>query len=347
MRLGAIAALGGSTRGFAQTPIAADATTAVHDRFVSITSWPYEGDIDSAKTELKPLIRLMQQQPGFMTLSFIEDDTAIHLVTFFLDKETSDTALQVLDKWIDDPDRAIFDQEPERDSGSAFLRSQLTAGCRCTASDDDPCGTDELICCPLTDGERGLCMTAATICPVLGDEPEEESTDDPPAGSVGGSNCSGEGCRCTDSQSNTCDSGLSCCGADHPGGTGVCMTTCPCGNEGCACIAAVVNTCDDGLTCCAPGEIGGAGTCQYECSCTGEGCACSVGVDGTCNDDLSCCGIGSQNPGSIGVCLTACATDAYCPGSDGCECGDVWQCNDDLICCGADESGTGICQAAC
>jgi hypothetical protein len=126
------------------------------------------------------------------------------------------------------------------------------------------------------------------------------------------------------------------------------MAVCPCGSEGCECIAAVVNTCDEGLTCCAPGEIGGQGTCQTRCSCTAIGCACTTGVDGACDEGLACCGIGSNAPGSIGACLTECATDSPCPGSEGCECGAVWKCDDGLICCGATEDGeTGICHAEC
>lgn len=333
----------------AQHALAQEATSIATDRYISIGFYPYEGDFDSAKTELKPLLRLMQQQPGFITLSFIAGLEAIYLVTTFLDQTTSEAGHRALDEWIAQSGGVALIEPPEQDSGAVFLRSQLSAGCPCNTSDDDPCGTDALICCPITDGERGLCMTAATICPVLGDEIDDDPTATATAIPVAApSSCSSEGCSCVSGISSSCDAGLSCCGGGDLGGTGTCLPTCPCGSEGCACVAAEISTCDEGLTCCAPGEIGGAGTCQYACTCSYEGCSCTTGVAGTCDAGLQCCGIFSQEPGSIGACLSACAPPSRCPGSENCECSIYWLCNDGLTCCGLSESEpTGICQTAC
>lgn len=348
VRLSAAAALGMVARPSVQPAIAQETTPVAAGRYISIAFYPYDGGFGDAKTELKPLIRLMQQQPGFITLSFIEGDQAIYLVTTFLDKTTSDAGHQVLDEWIASSAGTALASTPERDQGEVFLRSDLGAGCPCNTSDDDPCGTGELVCCPLTDGERGFCMTAATICPVMGDENEDAPSATSTAIPTATSSCTWEGCKCIGGSPNSCDPGLSCCGAGEPGETGICMTTCPCGGEGCACIAAEVNTCDDGLICCAPGEIGGAGTCQYSCACTSEGCSCTTGVDGACDPGLVCCGIFSQEPGSIGACLSACAPPSPCPGAENCECSVFWPCNDGLICCGLSDSEiTGICQTAC
>lgn len=352
-RLGAGVALGLGAHHRLRPAVAQDAATTVDDRFVSIAVYPHDGDIADARTALKPLVRTMQQQPGFITMSFIDGDEAIYLVMHFLDQTTSEAGRRILDEWI-----GAIDQEAgiigpsEWSGGDVFLRSRLGAGCRCNPNDDDPCGSDDLVCCPVAAENRGFCMAAATTCPAIGaddpapdGEPSATATSIPPTAVT---MCTIDGCACVAGVQNACEDGLSCCGADHPGGIGICMATCPCGGEGCACVAGVVNTCDSGLTCCAPGEIGGVGTCQYVCTCTGEGCACTTGVDGACDDGLSCCGIGSQASGSIGVCLTACAADAPCPGAEGCECGAVWKCNDGLICCGATSTdGTGICEVEC
>lgn len=353
-RASAAVALGSTTLGNAPATIAQDAGTTATHRFVALSYYPYDGDFEDAKTALKPLLRMMQEQPGFITLSFVEEEGQICLVTSFLDKATSDAGTSVMDAWIASSDQTVLSGDPERDSGAVFLRSQQGSGCWCSTEDDDACGTDALVCCGTADDDRGICLPAATTCPSAGDDEtvdtEEETVDDPTPTSTATAttSCTGEGCDCVAGVAGTCDDGLSCCGASVLGGSGTCLSSCPCGSEGCYCVAAVISTCDDGLICCAPGEIGGEGTCQYSCACGDEGCACTTGVDGACNDGLSCCGIGSTLPGSIGVCLTACAAPEYCPGNDGCECGAVWKCNQDLVCCGATADGeTGICQSAC
>ncbi len=330
---------------------AQDTKTTTADRFLSIASYPWDGDIETAKTELKPLLRLMQQQPGFITLAFIEGSEALYLVTTFLDESTSAAGMHVLEEWIVSTEQETLTDPSEQARGASFLRSSLGAGCPCHTDDDDPCGDDDLVCCPTGSGDRGFCMTAITICPAFDEETGDDQAAPTPLVSVpsdGTPVCTHAGCTCVGGQPDSCDDGLSCCGANASGDAGVCMTTCPCGSEGCTCIAAEVSTCDDGLICCAPGEIGGVGTCQYACTCSGEGCACTTGLDGTCDTGLVCCGIGSQAPGSIGVCLTFCDTSAPCPGAEGCECGPIWKCNDGLICCGAvHDDDPGICGSDC
>jgi hypothetical protein len=353
VRLGAGAALAAAIPGRASIAAVQDAVTTATDRFVSLAFYPFEGDIDEAKTALKPLIRVMQQQPGFLTMSFIEGDEAIYLVTTFLDKTTSDAGIKALEDWIGSSGQGVLTGEPERDSGAVFLRSELAAGCWCTVEEEGGCGSEDLYCCAPSDDDKGICLTVATICPGTQDEeaeddeaptPKPTATVEPTATAAG---CTSEGCDCVAGSSGSCDAGLTCCGVDVLRGTGMCMSDCPCGDAGCACIGSALNTCGAGLTCCAPGAAGGQGTCQQACSCTGEGCACTTGVDEACDEGLSCCGIGSSAPGSIGACLSACATDSPCPGAENCECGDVWKCNEGLVCCGADDGGAGICAEEC
>jgi len=358
VRLGAGAMLGAAGLSAARVAAQQDAASLAAGRFVSLAFYPFDGDFDEAKTALKPLIRLMQQQPGFITMSFIEGDEAIYLVTAFLDKTTSDTGMAALEEWIGASGQAVLAGEPERDSGAVFLRSELPVGCWCRIDDENACGSDDLYCCAAPDDDQGICLTVATICPGTQDEETEDDEEDPtptptpaPAATAATTattaSCTSAGCDCVAGSDTDCDDGLTCCGMDVLRGTGICMSGCPCGSEGCDCVGSALNTCDAGLICCAPGAIGGQGTCQSACTCTSEGCACTTGVDGACDEGLSCCGIGSTAPGSIGACLTACATDSPCPGAEGCECGDVWKCNDGLICCGATVGGSGICAEEC
>lgn len=356
VRLGAAAALAAAIPRSLPAAARQDAETIAAGRFVALAFYPFDGDIDEATTALKPLIRLMQQQPGFITMAFIEGSESIYLVTTFLDKTTSDAGMQVLEEWIASSEQSILTGDPERDNGGVFLRSELETGCWCRIEDEIACGSDELYCCAPADDDQGVCLTVATICPGTQDEASSDEEDDPtptpsptaaaaptavPAG------CTSAGCDCIAGLDGNCDAGLICCGMDVLRGTGICMSDCPCGGEGCDCIGSALNTCDAGLVCCAPGAIGGHGTCQYACTCTSEGCSCTTGVDGDCDDGLVCCGIGSTAPGSIGACLTACATNSPCPGAEGCECGDLWKCNDGLTCCGATAGGSGICAAEC
>jgi hypothetical protein len=353
VRLGAGVVLGAAGLGSVTAAVQPEANAAAAGRFVSLAFYPFDGDIDEATTALKPLIRLMQQQPGFITMAFIEGDEAIYLVTTFLDKTTSDAGMTVLEGWLASDAQDVLTGEPERDSGDVFLRSEQATGCWCRIDDENACDSDELYCCAPADDEQGVCLTVATICPGTQDEESDDEEDPTPtptattAPTAAAAGCTSAGCDCVAGSAASCDDGLTCCGVDVLLGTGVCMSDCPCGSEGCDCVGSALNTCDPGLICCAPGAIGGQGTCQSACTCTSEGCACTTGDDGACDDGLSCCGIGSTAPGSIGACLTACATNSPCPGSDGCECGDVWKCNDGLTCCGATVSGSGICAASC
>jgi hypothetical protein len=165
-RVGAVAALGAMAPGGMRVATAQDAPATIPaDRFVALAYYPYLGDIEEAKAALKPLLRLMQQQPGFITMSFIDGDEQIYLVASFLDKTTSDAGMAVLDGWIAAGDRQVLGTDAERDSGGVFLRSELDAGCWCSTGDEDACGSDDLYCCGIADDDRGICLTAATICP--------------------------------------------------------------------------------------------------------------------------------------------------------------------------------------
>ena len=179
VRLGAGAMLGAAGLSAARVAAQQDAASLAAGRFVSLAFYPFDGDFDEAKTALKPLIRLMQQQPGFITMSFIEGDEAIYLVTAFLDKTTSDTGMAALEEWIGASGQAVLAGEPERDSGAVFLRSELPVGCWCRIDDENACGSDDLYCCAAPDDDQGICLTVATICPGTQDEETEDDEEDP------------------------------------------------------------------------------------------------------------------------------------------------------------------------
>jgi hypothetical protein len=338
----------------ARIAVAQDASTTAIDRYIAVRTYAYDSTREKAEAELPDLVTHMEEQPGFVGFSCVWGDGEIYLVTTFLDETSSIPGLETIEWWIETHIQSTLYGDYDQTAGTVISRSKLTAGCPCDLEDDDdPCGSDLLVCCPVSDieGDPGVCLTAETTCPVDGDESAEDeddttlSLDDitPTAGAASSSTCTSAGCSCPD---GVCDSGLTCCGS-----TGTCETFCPCGSEGCHCIGSVINTCDAGLICCAPGEIGGDGTCQYACSCSYEGCSCTTGIDGACDAGLSCCGIFSSDPGNIGACLSICqdVSSNLCPGADGCECipDTAWICNDGLICCGAGIDESGICASAC
>lgn len=331
----------------------AETTTAI-DRYIAVRTYTYDSTLEKATAELPDLVAHMEEQPGFIGIACVWGETEIYLVVTFLDEETSVPGMETIDWWIETHIQSTLYGDYEQATGKVFSRSTLTAGCPCDLEDDDdPCGSDLLVCCPVseTEGDPGVCLTAETTCPAVGgmdDDPSDEdltlSADDiTPTASAGATSCSSEGCACP---TGVCDTGLACCTS-----TGTCKYACPCGYEGCYCVGGVDNTCDSGLICCAPGEIGGDGTCQYSCACSSEGCACTTGVDGACDSGLTCCGIFTSEFGNIGACLSSCSNGSTnpCPGADGCECipGTSWICNAGLVCCGADAGESGICASSC
>jgi hypothetical protein len=354
--VGAAAALGASTlpgprRSMAQV---AEETTAV-DRYIAVRTYTYDSTLEKATAELPDLVTHMEEQPGFVDIACVWGETEIYLVVTFLDESSSVPGMETIDWWIETHIQSTLYGDYEQTAGEVILRSSVKVGCPCDPEDDDdPCGSDELVCCPTPDveGVAGICLTAETTCPSLDGESEEDETseddltlsaDDAATSSGNGTStgCTTQGCTCPN---GICDAGLICCSS-----SGTCEYSCSCGYEGCHCIGSVVNTCDPGLICCAPGEIGGDGTCQYACTCGNEGCSCTTGVE-SCNAGLVCCGIFSSDPGSIGACLTSCSTDNNpCPGSEGCECipDTAWLCNNGLVCCGANGGESGICATAC
>jgi hypothetical protein len=351
---GAAVALGASTRPNTRIAAAqvAEETTAV-DRYIAVRTFSYDSTREKAEAELPDLVAHMEEQPGFVSIACVWGETEIYLVVTFLDEATAVPGMETIDWWIETHIQSTLYGDYQESGGKVFSRSRLMAGCPCDLEDeDDPCGSDLLVCCPSPEGESefGVCLTAETTCPGVGGESEDPSDEDltlspddmtPTPEAL--SNCTSQGCACPD---GTCDAGLTCCGS-----TGTCEPSCPCGSVGCHCIGSVINTCDEGLVCCAPGEIGGEGTCQYECTCSYEGCACTTGATDACDVGLVCCGIFSSDPGNIGVCLSSCSpTSNPCPGGEGCECipNTMWTCNGGLVCCGATDSGeSGICQSTC
>ncbi|MEZ4506905.1 MAG: hypothetical protein R2848_13910 [Thermomicrobiales bacterium] len=338
---------------YRSTVLAQSERTTAIDRYIAVRTFAYDSTREKAEAELPDLVAHMEEQPGFVGIECVWGETEIYLIVTFLDEATSVPGMETIDWWIETHIQSTLYGDFEQSEGKVVLRSFLFAGCPCDLEDDDdPCGSDLLVCCPVSEseGEPGVCLSAETTCPAGGgadDDPSDEeltlSAGDltPIAGAA--VSCTSEGCDCPD---GICDAGLACCTS-----TGTCQYTCPCGYEGCYCVGSVVNTCDDGLICCAPGEIGGEGTCQYSCSCSYEGCSCTTGVDGACDAGLSCCGIFSSDPGNIGACLSSCSNGSTnpCPGADGCECipGTSWICNAGLVCCGAEAGESGICASSC
>jgi hypothetical protein len=351
LRTGAGAALGAVALGNMSPALAQDPDTGIKDRFISIRTYPYTGPIEAAQAGLKDLVVLMQQQPGFISIDFVDGDNAIYVIATFLDKSSAVAAAKEEDAWIEDHGQAILSGDPEIHSGPVFLRSELHVGCGCTTGVEDSCNSSRLTCCATTAdaGGPGICLTTATTCPAAaGAEPTPAPTEAPTEAPA----CTAEGCACTSGTEGACDGGLCCVGADTPGGAGTCSSNCgepACTAEGCACTAGVDGACDDGLCCGGADTPGGAGTCTSDCgggNCTSEGCACTAGTDGACDEGL-CCG-GASGPGGAGACTSDCG-DGGCTG-EGCACteGVDGTCSGDLVCCGASEpGGAGTCQAAC
>jgi hypothetical protein len=362
IRASAGAALGAVALGKLAPTLAQDDDTTVKDRFVSIRTYPYTGPIEAAQSGLKDLVSLMEQQAGFISIDFVDGDDAIYVIATFLDKATAVAAAKEEDAWIDEHAQAILSGKPEIHSGDVFLRSELHAGCACTAGVDDACNSSRLTCCATTaePGGPGVCLTTATTCPAVeGAAPAATSTpaEEPTAGPTDIPACTGEGCDCIAGTENACDEGLTCCGASEPGGAGVCQSACSgggCTSEGCSCLGGFEDACDPGLSCCGAGEQG-IGTCLSDCGdsgCTGNGCACVTGVEGVCDAGLTCCATENNGPGSPGSCvpLDQCGAADPCPGGEGCECTDGvdGSCSGELVCCGASEpGGSGTCQGAC
>lgn len=342
---------------------AQDPETTAKDRFVSIRSYPYSGPIDIARAGLKGLIPVMYEQPGFLSIQFVQGDGEIHLVSVYLDETSALAGLDQMDTWIAERAQAILRGEPGRISGPVFLRSELNTGCPCQTGDEDACNSDRLVCCGTTDAEDGpgVCLTPVTTCPGSQTEETDDETDSgngatPSATSTatasGDTSCSGAGCACIIGVDGTCDGGLQCCGSGEVGAVGVCASDCSgvCTGVGCGCIAGADGGCDAGLQCCSTGGPGSIGACFSDCGgggCTADGCACDAGVEGACDDGLECCG---AEPGALGICQVSCESVGICPGGNGCSCteGVDGECNGGLVCCGAGEpGGPGFCQIAC
>lgn len=349
LRAGAGAALGVVALGKLAPALAQDPETTVKDRFISVRTYPYTGEISAARDGLKELVPLMEEQPGFISIDFVAGSESIYIVASFLDMTTAVAASKVEDAWIAENAEEILPGKPDIHSGDVFLRSELHTGCGCPTGVEDACNSDRLVCCGTTDldGGPGICLTAATICPAIeSTAPAATAVPPPPTEAPA---CTGAGCWCLGGVEGACDTGLVCC-ASVPGGEGSCMTEAecypPCTGEGCACIAGTEGACDEGLQCCAD-TPGGQGTCAYDCggsACTWEGCACTSGTEGACDAGLQCC---ADTPGGTGICAVECG--GPCTG-EGCACigGTEGACDTGLECCSTGDPGSsGTCQVAC
>ena len=267
--------------------IAQDESTTAVDRHIAVRTYAYDSTREKAEAELPDLVAHMEEQPGFIAINCVWGDGEIYLVVTFLDETSAVPGIEIIDWWIETHIQSTLYGDHAQSGGTVIVRSNLMAGCPCDLEDeDDPCGSDLLVCCPASEveGDPGVCLTAETTCSWNGGESEEEPTEEEltlsaddmtPTSAAASSDCTSQGCGCPD---GVCDTGLACCTS-----TGTCEFFCPCGYEGCHCIGSVVNTCDAGLICCAPGEIGSDGTCQYSCACSYEGCSCTTGVEGACD----------------------------------------------------------------
>ncbi len=343
------AALGAVTLFRGSTAFAQRADVTVKDRFISIRTYPYTGNIADAATGLKGLVPLMEQQPGFISIDFVDGNDEIHVVATFLDKSSAIAAAKAEDTWISENAAEILAGKPSINSGPTFLRSELHTGCGCTTGTADPCGSDRLVCCGTTnlDGGPGVCLTEATTCPAVdGPTPTATSipaqpTEVPVEVPTDVPTCTGDGCSCIGGVEGGCDDGLVCC-ADTPGGYGTCLTDAECNptctGDGCACIGGAEGGCDSGLVCCAD-TPGGSGSCVAESvcypTCTAEGCACDAGTSGACDDGLCC--VGSAAPGGQGTCSTDCGTGSCTSEGCACDASDLGSCDDGLACCGTCE----------
>jgi hypothetical protein len=270
MRAGAGAALGAVALGALRPAAAQDADTTVTDRFISVRTYPYNvGTEEVARQGLQGLVGVMEQQPGFIAFELVYTGDSILAISAFLDQTSAVAAAEQEDAWITANASAILRGTPTIQSGDVFLRSNLGTGCGCATGTEDPCGSDALVCCGISDlpGGSGVCLTTQTTCPAVPATPASPTVE--PA-------CTGENCACNGGVQGACDDGLVCCqGAESvPGGPGTCLAEADCNpatpspvctGEGCQCASGTENPCDDGLECCGATMPGGPGTCQSSC----------------------------------------------------------------------------------
>ncbi len=357
MRAGAGAAVGAVALGKITSIAAQDPDTTPKDRFISVRTYAYTGTEQEAAAGLGGIIRVMEQQPGFISYNMVFGKGQILAISTFLDETTAVAAAQQENSWISSNAANLLPNAPTIESGDVFVRSDIDAGCSCITGTQNPCNSERLSCCPTTDrmGGPGVCLTSETTCPESTPaEPTATAAPPPPPTDVPA--CTGEGCACNGGVQDACDDGLVCCGVSVPGGPGTCMTEdeCnpPCTGEGCDCTAGTQNPCDDGLCCVGADTPGGTGTCSSDCGdggCTSEGCNCTTGEDGNCDSGLVCCAADMTDPGSPGTCMTTCDS-SDCNGQEGCPCmsGTQNPCNDGLECCGGDTpGGQGTCSSSC
>jgi hypothetical protein len=359
---------------------AQDGSVTTDSRFISVRRYDFSGSIDDARAALHDLIRVMEQQPGFIRFDLVDaGDNGILAISTFLSRDMAIAAASEEDAWIDQNANDVLPGDPEILSGDVFLRSDIHTGCGCITGTQDPCNSERLTCCPTTDrmGGPGICLTNETTCPAVGGEeptatavaPTQTAAPEPTVAPVEPTAtateepaCTGEGCACNTGVEGACDDGLVCCTGDPdaaPGAPGVCRTEdeCGCTAEGCHCNGGVEGNCDDGLVCCQdePGTPGGAGTCVTtdNCApppCTSEGCTCATGTQNPCDQGLVCCNTDpNAAPGAPGTCRSEDACECT---AEGCHChaGVDGACDDGLTCCQGEPAipgGPGICQATC
>jgi hypothetical protein len=360
--------------GHLRSTVAQDAGTTATDRFISVRRYSTSSSIQEATEGLRGIISVMESSPGFISYDLVDAGNGeILAISTFLDQSSAVAAAQQEDSWIQQNASSILPDSPQIMSGDVFLRSDIDAGCGCITGTQNPCNSDQLVCCATTDrtGGPGVCLTSETTCP--GTTPDEPTvTPAAPTATAAATAtatatppCTGEGCDCATGTQNPCDQGLVCCSDDPnnpPGGSGTCRSEdkCNCSEQGCHCNGGVEGTCDNDLVCCQekPGTPGGGGTCQPSdsCSpppCTSEGCQCATGTQDPCDQGLVCCtGAGDGTPtapGASGICRSE---DSCNCTTAGCHCNAGVQdaCDDGLTCCQGQEGvpgGPGVCQESC
>lgn len=270
MRASAGAAIGVVALGKISDIVAQDASTTAKDRFISVRTYAYTGTEQAAAAGLGGIIRVMEQQPGFISYNMVFGKGQILAISTFLDETTAVAAAQQENSWVSANAASLLTSAPTIQSGDVIVRSDLNAGCGCITGTQNPCDSERLTCCATTDkmGGPGVCLTTETTCP--GAAPAAPTAVPPtavPPTEVPA--CTGEGCACNGGVQGACDDGLVCCGVTTPGGPGTCMTEAecnpPCTGEGCVCTAGTQGACDSGLDCCGADTPGGQGTCASSC----------------------------------------------------------------------------------
>jgi hypothetical protein len=212
-------------------------------------------------------------------------------IAVFTDKAGLDQAGTLEADWVAKQAKTLLPTPPATAGGGVILHTASGIGCPCTTGVDNPCGSDQLVCC----GDPGVCVSSATGC---GE----------------GATCLGPGEHCTDPSQccqgytcfeAVCDNPRGCFGPGDPctASTDCCEGSCssdgrcycsdPARPEiGCSCDASDTSACGGRPDLCCEGTcISPMASCSPPAACAEPGQPCtdaSQCCQGSCSPDGQC-----------------------------------------------------------